>query len=522
MMTASAHVPTAPHYATFEVDQETRLVDGSVVAHSEIEIVHELGRGGMAVVYRAIYRRSGKDVALKVANASSSTLTTTRFENEARLGEKLREHPNVVVAWRVGQLDEPEEFEGRAYLVMDFVEGTSLANVMADHRIGLPWERACTIALDVAIALEALHEAGVVHRDVKPANVLLADDRPKLIDFGLAYSTGDGWTEQSPDLTQEGSAPGTLLYMSPEQVGHAKPAPPMDTYAFGVMLYELFTGNPPYHRLSQAEMVARKCDPSQSPYPLAKICPEVDERLATLVHRCLRHAPGERPTATELREGLQEVLDARAAAALPPIAPTEVTPPPAPTSRSRVPLGALALGVLGVLALVLWLWPGDPDQPVSAERMDEAAPVASHMTTQSAEPPAVGTPTGGRPKQPAVAAPEPADIKAEVPHVAPTEVEDPSMMPAAKPRPEDPCPDRIQAARQAKSQSRWGTVLRLTKKAQCWKGTAKNERKKLRTQALFETGKYAECAAAGSDLTDPDARRWVHICESKSGREAPR
>ena len=111
-MTASAHVPTAPHYASFEVDQELRLVDGSVVANDEIEIVHELGRGGMSVVYRAVDLADGRrEVVLKVANASSSTTTTTRFRNEARLGERLREHPNVAVASRVGQLDGPEGFE---------------------------------------------------------------------------------------------------------------------------------------------------------------------------------------------------------------------------------------------------------------------------------------------------------------------------------------------------------------------------------------------------------------------------
>lgn len=506
MMTASAHVPTAPHYATFEVDREARLVDGSVVAHGAMEIVHELGRGGMSVVYRAVDRRSGKEVALKVANASSSTTTTTRFRNEARLGEKLRAHPNVVVASRVGQLDEPEEFEGRAYLVMDLVEGASLASVMADHRTGMQWKQACGIALDVAVALEDLHGAGIVHRDIKPANVLLAADKSILIDFGLAYSTGDGWTERSPDLTQEGSAPGTLLYMSPEQIGHAKPTPSMDAYAFGVMLYELFTGNPPYHRLSQAEMVARKCDPSQTPYPLVKICPDLDERLTALVHRCLCHASEDRPTATELRETLEDVLNARVVAA-----GLQTDPPPA-----RALPAALALVVLAVVGLVLWLWPPTPERPASAIATDDEPPVASQMTTQPHAPPIVGTPSGEHIEHPTVATDEPVEVKEETPPAPAIKHKDPP----AKPRTEDPCTERVQAARRAKSQSQWGTVLRLTKQARCWKGASKKERKRLRTQALFETQKYAECATEGRGLTDADVVRWVRICESMSRSKA--
>ena len=520
MMTASAHVPTAPHYASFEVDQELRLVDGSIVANDEIEIVHELGRGGMSVVYRAVDLADGRrEVVLKVANASSSTTTTTRFRNEARLGERLREHPNVAVASRVGQLDGPEGFEGRTYLVMDLVEGASLASVMADHRIGLQWQRACEIALDVAIALEALHGTGVVHRDIKPANVLLTADKAVLIDFGLAYSTGDGWTERSPDLTQEGDAPGTLLYMSPEQVGHAKPAPSMDTYSFGVMLYELFTGNPPYHRLSQAEMVARKCDPGHAPYPLTKICPDLDERLTTLVHRCLRHAPEERPTAVELRETLEGLLERPVVAAVP---QTE-------SPHSRVRPGLLAIGTLGLLGLAWWLWPADPGAPASVATTNERPAMTGHMATQTVEPPTVGTPAGERVDRPSLASPSPVEAETEIQpgpsqeKEDPTEQqEDPPERPAAEKRADDPCPDRLEAAQRAKRESKWGAVLRLTKQEQCWTGASKTERKKLRTQALFETGRYADCVVAGRGLTDPDAVRWVHICESKSGSEADR
>ncbi len=484
-----------------------------------------LGAGAMGEVELSDDHDIGRPVALKRLSAGHESPTAVaRFVDEVRtMG--LLDHPNITPIYDVGRDD-----DGRLFFTMKYVEGESLESLIERLAAGdsaahaqYPLERRLDVFVGILHALDYAHAQGILHRDIKPANVLLAADKSMLIDFGLAYSTGDGWTERSPDITQEGSAPGTLLYMSPEQIGHAKPAPSMDTYSFGVMLYELFTGNPPYHRLSQAEMIARKCDASQAPYSLAKICPELDEGLATLVHRCLRYAPDDRPTAAELREGLEGVLGARAVAALPQVASSPVAPSLGSPSRSWAPLGALVLGVVGVVGLlwVVWSWSRGPGEPVSTAIMSDAPPMASHMTKQSTEPPAVGAPASKRPRQPAVPVPEPVEAKVEASHL-PTEVEDPPTKPAAKQRSEDPCPDRAQAAQRAKSESRWGTVLRLTKQGQCWRGASKTERKKLRTQALLETGKYAECAAAGRGLTEPDAVRWVHICESKSENEVLR
>ena len=132
-----------------------------------------------------------------------------------------------------------------------------------------------------------------------------ATERARLIDFGLAYATGDGWEPQSPDLTEDGHAPGTPIYMSPQQAVHERPVPAFDIYSFGAMLYELFSGNPPHEGVPLGELLARKCDPESRPFPIGKICHDLPDRLADLVDRCLAYAPGARPTAEDVLRALE-------------------------------------------------------------------------------------------------------------------------------------------------------------------------------------------------------------------------
>ena len=136
--------PTGPHYSTLPSDDEARIPPGTVVASGRFEIVEELARGGMAIVYRAKDRdHDGVEVALKVVTASADgTDTTARYENEARLGASLAAHPHVVRPLAVGRLDAPAGFAGRMYLVTELVRGRSLSELMLQHRTGLPIERA--------------------------------------------------------------------------------------------------------------------------------------------------------------------------------------------------------------------------------------------------------------------------------------------------------------------------------------------------------------------------------------------
>ncbi|MCA9707946.1 MAG: protein kinase, partial [Myxococcales bacterium] len=142
------------------------------LADESLEIVGEIGRGGIAVVYRAIDHTSGKEVALKIGTAAADgRRTPKRFRREHRIGLMLGDHEQIVRPLRVGVLDGPAGFEGRMYLVTELVEGKPLDIVMAVHRHGLDVRRACAIGRDVGQALVAMHARGIVHRDIKPGNV---------------------------------------------------------------------------------------------------------------------------------------------------------------------------------------------------------------------------------------------------------------------------------------------------------------------------------------------------------------
>jgi serine/threonine protein kinase len=303
----NASEPTGPHYSTLPVDSEARLPAGVVVGDGRFEIVEQIGRGGMAIVYRARDHHAGDEIAFKVVTAQADRANTeARYHNEARLGASLARHPHVVRPIAVGRLDGPVGFEGRMYLATELVAGVSLDDLMVQHRTGLERQRACAIALDVARALVGLHERGIVHRDIKPGNVVVTTEgRARLLDFGLAYATGDGWEQKSPDLTEEGHAPGTPLYMSPEQAAHTRPSPAFDIYSFGVMLYELLSGNPPLDSMPLGALLGLKCDPSWQPFPIAKMCPDVPTHITDLVDRCLAYDPRERPSAQELVAALE-------------------------------------------------------------------------------------------------------------------------------------------------------------------------------------------------------------------------
>lgn len=531
-MLVATHEGTGPHYSTIKLDEEARLCAGTLVEGGELEVVDELARGGMSVIYRALdHGNGGREVVLKVVTAEVEREdTTARFINEARLGATLAKHPHVVRALRVGRLDGPPGFEGRMYLVTELVDGPSLDRVMGTHRIGLDWRRACSIARDVARALVALHACGIVHRDIKPGNVLLTREQPeraKLIDFGLAYATGDGWTERSPDLTQEGHAPGTVLYMSPQQVAHERPAPSMDIYSLGVMLYELFAGNPPHSRLGMAETLARKCDATRPPFPLTTMCPELDGRLAALVHRCLAYEPSQRPDAAQVVQTLERVLRT----------PTPVcrpAPPPTVTAPRRRVWSLVWVAVAVTSAGGWWLWPTpvvviEPPRLGASEHTTGPEPLPEPGDDVEPPPPSKSPrmlpAAGPSPIHTEIAPPEPEPVAKRAP--APRRTKSPRgprTARSAKRRAAAPtasCPAEVRArARGAAKARSWQRVLASTDVAACW-ADARDERVTLRTRALFELQRYADCARVGAGSSDPSVVRWVSICKAHASQERP-
>jgi hypothetical protein len=261
-----------------------------------------IGRGGMGEVFRAVDTRLDRPVAIKVMHQSSSGLdvAVVRFLREARAASALN-HPNIVTLHDVGETP-----AGDHYIVQEFVDGRTLRS-MLDEPVSL--ETAIDIARQVARALSAAHTAGIIHRDVKPENVMIrADGYVKVLDFGLARVEDPLGSERST-RTNLDTAPGTLLgttaYMSPEaaQAGIAGPA--ADVFALGVVLYEMTAGRRPFLAATSLGVLAAIL--SQEPIPLARVNPGVPQALDDLVMRMLSKTPERRPTATEAAEALAEL-----------------------------------------------------------------------------------------------------------------------------------------------------------------------------------------------------------------------
>ncbi len=248
------------------------------------EIHEEIARGGMGVVYRAHDPRVGRDVALKLLlEFEANPDELERFKIEAEALARLK-HPGVVSVHDLGW------HQGKPYLVMDLVEGESL-----DARLkrGGPLDTTTTRALfvELANALQAVHEAGILHRDLKPQNVLVTPEgRGVLIDFGLAKLSADG----RKSLTQSGTIMGTPAYMAPEQARgqRRKLCPRTDVYGLGATLYTALTGHPPFEGASTLGVLSKVCE--DEPLLPRQLRPEADRQLERVCLRSLAKAPENR------------------------------------------------------------------------------------------------------------------------------------------------------------------------------------------------------------------------------------
>jgi WD40 repeat protein len=261
------------------------------------EVLGELGRGGMGVVYKA--RQIGLDrvVALKMilAGGHAGEEELRRFQTEAEAVARLN-HPNIVAIHEVGRS------QGKPFLSLEFCPGGSL-----DRRLnGTPQSppEAARLVATLAQAMQAAHEQNVIHRDLKPANVLLtADGRPKITDFGLAKKLDE------VGRTASGAIMGTPSYMAPEQAGGSKElGPACDVYALGAILYELLTGRPPFRAPSLPDTLVQVM--TEDPVSLRRLIPRTLADLETICLKCLHKDPRKRyPTALALAEDLQHFLN---------------------------------------------------------------------------------------------------------------------------------------------------------------------------------------------------------------------
>ncbi|WP_433082425.1 protein kinase domain-containing protein [Dactylosporangium sp. CA-052675] len=365
------------------------------------ELRSVIGRGGMADVWLAVDGRLDRPVAVKIlhGDGGADPSLPERFEREAHTAARLS-HPSIVAVYDFGVDD------GTPYLVMELVQGHSLADELAAGP--LDPRRAAHIAERVCDALEAAHNAGVVHRDVKPANILISqEDEVKVCDFGIASITDRAQTA----LTAPATVIGTSSYMAPEQVLGEPVDARTDLYALGCVLYTMLTGRPPFIADSPVQTAWQQVH--EAPVPVAVLRPGLPPCLADLVGALLAKRPTDRPGSA-----------AQVGAVLAGAATTAFDPGPAPF-RGRAPVRPATLS-LPVLA--------EPPAPTARRRRGRSVGIAlAALGAVAAAVFALGTLPGRSDHHPA-AAPTPAETTQSQPSADPSSAA-PSDTPTDEPSP---------------------------------------------------------------------------------------
>lgn len=337
--------------------------DGALFA-GRYRIIRRLGQGGMARVYLAQDESLHREVAIKVLadRHSDDPHFIERFQREARAAARLN-HPNIVQVYDQSQ-------GGMSYIVQEYVEGETLKDLIRRESPIDP-RRAITIALQILAALRVAHQQGVIHRDVKPQNILMQPDgKLKVADFGIASAGGD------TEMTEAGSIVGTAQYLAPEQARGLTVGPPADLYALGIVLYEMLSGRVPFEGDSAVNVALRHVQ--EAPEPLTERNPLVPVALESVVMRALAKDPRQRYQSADemgveldqVRQGLPisdetAVIGAATLAmarpapptptetmVAPPLPPRETGPPRTPANPNRRRLWILLI-VLGVVLLAI-------------------------------------------------------------------------------------------------------------------------------------------------------------------------
>jgi serine/threonine protein kinase/putative intracellular protease/amidase len=286
--------------------------------HPRYRVVKLLGAGGMGQVYQAEHRLMGRPVALKVISRELTRhpVAVERFRREVKAAARLS-HPNIVTAFDADCAGDLH------FLVMEYVEGMSLARVV-EKRGALPVAHACNYVRQAALGLAHAHDRGMVHRDIKPHNLMLTrKGQVKVLDFGLARFAQEGGPGGQPptrlDLTTVGTVVGTPDYMAPEQANNSSQVDiRADIYALGCTLYYLLAGRPPFPEGSSMEKLLAQVE--QTPTPLPELRPEVPAALTATLDRMMAKSPGERfQTPAEVADALAPFANPRSAAAETPV-----------------------------------------------------------------------------------------------------------------------------------------------------------------------------------------------------------
>ena len=337
---------------------------GQTISH--YKITAKLGEGGMGVVYKAEDTKLDRPVALKflAPHLLRDDEARKRFEREAKAAARL-DHPNICTVYEI------DEAEGRTFIVMAFLEGRPLGAKIKEGPLKLP--EALSVAMQMAEGLEAAHEKGITHRDIKPDNLMLmAGSRGlvKVMDFGLAQLAG------SSKFTREGTTLGTMTYMSPEQAAGAETDSRTDIWSLGVVLYEMVAGQPPFR--GDYDQVVVYSLMNEEPESLTAVRTGVPKELERIVNKCLaKEAASRYQGVNELLVDLRELQKEQQAEAATRARPAP-TPAPAPQSQ-RTPwlLAGAAVLVALVVSAGAFLGFFESEKPV-AEQPLEAVPLTSY------------------------------------------------------------------------------------------------------------------------------------------------
>jgi serine/threonine protein kinase/Tol biopolymer transport system component len=369
------------------------VLSGQMVSH--YRVLDIIGGGGMGVVYRAEDLKLGRQVALKFLpeEMGNDPQALERFSREARAASSL-DHPNICAIYEFG------EHEGKPFIVMQLLEGQTLREYLgelASDHAALPLERLLEIATQIADGLEAAHEKGIVHRDVKPANVFITNRGVvKILDFGVAK------LQERPDevevatqvdalpadsgalhLTRTGIRIGTAGYMSPEQVRGEKLDARTDIFSLGLVLYEMATGQRAFS--GETAMVLHEAILNQAPVAVRDLNPVLPQKIVAIIDKCLQKERGERyQSAAEIRDALEEVRNETEMAHR----RTAPSAPPARATSSGTTLSRKLIFAIAAVALLIWVGERVADRRTAASggaRHFRVVPITSL-------PGAVGTP----------------------------------------------------------------------------------------------------------------------------------